>query len=312
MLALPRLLRGALAMWLLFAVCPPAAAAVGVPAPLVDTAWLKAQLGVPGIVILDIRSGASAAGEFADRHVPGAVHAPYDVGWRAVRDDVPGMLPEQAGIERHIAGLGVSNASTVVIVSAGTDATAFAAAARVYWTFKYLGHDDVAILDGGWHAWAEDPANPVTSGTGAPAAASFIASPRPGLLVSTMEVVGAIGGATLLVDARPVEEFTGAVRADAVDRAGHIPGSVNIDHARFYSAATNRLKPRHEIAGLVPADLVAGDAAIVSYCKDGQWAATNWFVFSELLGRANVRLYDASMIGWAKNRALPIATTLLP
>ena len=104
------------------------------------------------------------------------------------RDGVIGMMPEVEVIEGYISGLGVSNASTVVIVPAGSGASEFGAAARVYWTFKYLGHDDVAILDGGWNAWLEDSANPVASGAAKMKPAMFIAKPRPEILVSTSEV----------------------------------------------------------------------------------------------------------------------------
>ncbi|NND49546.1 MAG: sulfurtransferase, partial [Rhizobiales bacterium] len=256
--------------------------------------------------------GRDAAESFAEAHLPGAVHAPYGGQWRTERDGVVGMMPEVEVIEGYISGLGVSNASTVVIVPAGSGASEFGAAARVYWTFKYLGHDDVAILDGGWNAWLDDSANPVASGAAKIKSAMFIAKPRPEILVSTSEVAGEVGTDAILVDARPEKQYTGAAKHTKADRAGHIPGALNVDQAQFYSTAANRLKPRDEIASLVPAQLKEDDADIISYCNTGHWAATNWFVLSEVLGLKKVRLYDASMVGWTKNKTLPVAASVRP
>ena len=288
------------------------ASATIVPGPLVDTTWLKGNLGAPGIAILDIRGGEEAAQKFAEAHIPGAVHAPYQGQWRTVRGGVVGMLPQIDVIEAYISGLGVSNASSVVIMPAGSGATEFGAAARIYWTFKFLGHDDVTILDGGWNAWLEDSANPVASGPAESDQATFMAKPRPEILVETDEVATQVGTDTILVDARPDDQFTGAAKHPKSDRAGHIPGALSVDQAQFYSSAANRLKPREEIASLVPAQLKQDDAEIISYCNTGHWAATNWFVLSEVLGLGKVRLYDASMVGWTRNDTLPVAATLQP
>ena len=89
-----------------------------------------------------------------------------------------------------------------------------------------------------------------------------------------------------MIDARPVSFFLGKEKAPAAQAYGHIPGAVDIDSAKFYDPATNRLKPKAElaaIAGEVPA------GAAITYCNTGHWAATDWFVLHELLGRKNAQ-----------------------
>ena len=86
---------------------------------------------------------------------------------------------------------------------------------------------------------------------------------------------------------------------------GHIPGAVNLDSATFYDPATNRLQPKAELAAIA-ATLPAGPA--VAYCNTGHWAATDWFVLSELLGRKDVRLYDGSMVEWTADASRPVAS----
>src|SRR6195256_5174789 len=120
--------------------------------PLVSTQWLATHVGDPQLRVIDIRSvvdgGARAAYEQA--HVPGATHTDYAKdGWRATRGMATGLLPEASALARLIGGLGVRPAHHVVIVSAGTTAGDFSAAARVYWTLKSAGHPAGSVPDGG-------------------------------------------------------------------------------------------------------------------------------------------------------------------
>src|SRR3546814_13081020 len=79
-------------------------------------------------------------------------------------DGVPAQLPRQETLEALIGELGIANDSHVVVVSAGTDALDISSAARVYWTFKVIGHDRVSILDCGYRAYAAAPATPMETG----------------------------------------------------------------------------------------------------------------------------------------------------
>ncbi len=263
--------------------------------PLVSLDWLKANLGRPDIAVLDVRG----EGAFTSAHIAGAVRTDFPGAWRTPDARVP-PVPVLEGL---IASLGIGNDKTVVIVPAGTDNTAFGAAARVYWTFKYLGHDSVAILDGGWSAWAADMGAPTASGTVTPALAHFTASPRPGLLATTQSVAARLHSATVFVDARPASQYLGTAGG------GHIPGAINLENSRFYDDAAHRLKPKDELAALVPASLRADKQAdVVAYCNTGWWSATDWFVLHELLGYQNAALYVQSMAGWSADPSNPIET----
>jgi thiosulfate/3-mercaptopyruvate sulfurtransferase len=77
---------------------------------------------------------------------------------------------------------------------------------------------------------------------------------------------------------------------------------MSLDQNFFYDAQSERLKDLPALKASVPATLVL-DAAIVSYCNTGHWAATNWFVLHEILGYSNVTLYDESMVGWTLDTA---------
>jgi thiosulfate/3-mercaptopyruvate sulfurtransferase len=88
---------------------------------------------------------------------------------------------------------------------------------------------------------------------------------------------------------------------------GHIPGAHNLDSAEFYDSKTNRLKPKADLAAV--AAQVPTAKPVVSYCNTGHWAATDWFVLHEVLGRQQVRLYDGSMVEWTADTHRPVESS---
>jgi thiosulfate/3-mercaptopyruvate sulfurtransferase len=264
---------------------------------LIDPAGLKARLGQPGLVIVDIRSGETrqqGAAAFAAGHIPGSVHADYaHASWRLPRDKVSVYLPEPAQFEALAGDLGIANESDVVIVHEGTDATGFGAAARVYWSFKAMGHTSIAVLDGGYRGWTQDRANPVATGAPRPQAALYEAKPDPAFRASIDDVVAAQrGGKVTLVDSRPESYFSGLEKHRGVQSFGHIAGAVNVPHSRAIGPDF-RVKDRK---ALEAAFASVGTGPAIAYCNTGHWAATDWFILSEVLGRTDVKMYDGSML----------------
>ena len=278
--------------------------------PLVSVQWLKDHIAEPDLVVLDVRSTLDGGGAeaYAKGHIPRAVHSDYvKGGWRVTRGDIPFLLPTAAQLEVLIGGLGIDEDSHVVVVPAGVHVLDFGAAARVFWTLKAAGHTRISILDGGFAAWKSDPDNPVETGAYAPVPKIFNVKLDPGLAVSTAEVERASrsGNATLL-DARPATFFAGKEKAPAARAYGHIPGARNLDNEAFYDVKRNQLRPMAELAAIAAA---VPEGPVISYCNTGHWAATNWFVLSELLGRKDMRLYDGSMVAWTSDTGRPVASS---
>lgn len=276
--------------------------------PLVDTAWLKNNYISSSVIVLDVRGqfAKTKKKEFAAGHIPGSIWAPYQGKWRTTRDGVVGVLPPMDKIVAYIGSLGVSSDKTAVIVPGGVSALEFGAATYVYWTFKYLGHDKVTILEGGYKAWTADKSNPVQQGSTKPFPATFTANVRSSLLVSTDDVSKNLKDGSVYVDARPMRQYQGIKKHPKAMRFGRIPESLSLDQSVFYDAKTNRLKSLNTLQSLIPQQIKNKDMKVVSYCNTGHWAATNWFVMSELLGHKNVTLYDDSMVGWTRQASLPM------
>jgi len=278
----------------------------GTATPLVSTGWLKDHLKDPDVFVLDIRPAMDGTNVYHQGHIPGAVHGDYDkAGWRVERGGVPFLLPTVSELEKLIGELGIDEDTHVVVVPAGQSYSDFGAGARIYWTLKVAGLASVSILDGGHSAWVAEQ-NALEAGPSRPSPKIFTARLNKSLMVEAAEVqkIEQSGGATL-IDSRPATFFAGKQKAPASKAYGRIPGAVNLDSATFYDLASNRLKPQAQLASIA-VNLPAGPA--VAYCNTGHWAATDWFVLSELLGWTDVRLYYGSMVDWTSDASRPLAS----
>lgn len=288
-----------------------AMAEAGKTPPLVDADWLDANRNRDNLVILDVRSAIDNGGDrssFQQAHIPGSVYSSYTGdGWREGRDGVAGLLPPVTSLERLIGGLGIGNDDTVVIVPAGTGATDFGSAARVYWTFRVLGHNEVTILNGGFAGWQAEGLE-VDSGEGNHRAMTgFEGSLQQNLIASLQEVEEARGTQAQLVDARPSDYFRGENQSPAARAPGTIPESLSLPHLDFLGERDQvwYLNEDSITARVNQAELKPGTHTI-AFCNTGHWAATDWFVLSELAGFEEVAMYDGSMAEWSQDSDRPM------
>ncbi len=281
------------------------------PSPLVDAEWLEGRLGSDDLVVLDVRSAIDDGGDresFEAARIPGSRYSSYtDAGWREDRDGVAGLMPAVDDLESLIGGLGIDNDDTVVVVSAGTGPTDFGSAARVYWTFKALGHDEVTILNGGFAGWQQQGHEVASGPVKAPDATTFEGELREALLATTEQVEAAREADEPLVDARPPAFYRGETQSPAARVPGTIPGSVNLPHDGSleerdgaYYLQPDSLKSRIDELGL------DREAPTVAFCNTGHWAASGWFQLSEIGGLENVTMYDGSMAAWTRDDERPV------
>ena len=274
--------------------------------PLVNADWVKANVGKENVVVLDIRDKIKDTDLGDKPYIANAVVAPYaSAGWRTEVNGVPGMLPPLDQITKLIGDLGIDNDDHVVIVPGGTDSTDFGGATRVYWTFKYLGHDQVSILDGGWRQYdaaeGERVAEPVK-----PEPDKFEYELQENLLATTEEVEAALKSGVKLVDGRPVEQFEGKSKSPVVRVEGTIPGAVNIKHGDLYSAEYAQFVAPETVKALAEGVGLAENEENIAFCNTGHWASIAWFGLSEVLGNKNTSMYDGSMAEWTADPARPV------
>ncbi|WP_137703313.1 sulfurtransferase [Marimonas lutisalis] len=283
-----------------------AATLVALPAwaaePLVDVGWVKQNAGADGVVIIDARPST----DYLRGHIPGAVNTNYGKdGWRVKDNGVPGVFPKDTGkLAELIGGLGINNATHVVLVAPGSSSSDMGIATRMYWTFKVLGHDNVSVLNGGMKAYLSEvddqkkPVNPLEKGAAKPTAKTFNVALREAMLVDGAAVQAAIDAGAMPVDNRTHDQFLGVNRHPASKASGTIPGSVNLPQSWMTENGGGNFRNADTLKKLYAAAGVPTEGAQVNFCNTGHWASIGWFVSSELLGNKDAMLYDGSMTAW--------------
>ncbi|HEU4794589.1 MAG TPA: sulfurtransferase [Pyrinomonadaceae bacterium] len=271
---------------------------------VVSTDWLAAHLNDPKVVVLHV---ARERGHFDEAHIPGARF----VGWgeiTATRDGVPNELAPVADLQKVFERLGIGNDARIVVYGDNSGL----AAARAYFTLDYLGHGDrVAFLDGGLEKWKAERRTTSTDKV-EPKTARFTPQVRASA-VTNLDVVrdfswtatNVTSPNAVLIDARPVAEYTGANPGDGVPRGGHIPGAVNVFWMQNVQSKENpvlrsvaELRKLYEEAGALPG------RTLVTYCRTGGQASHSYFTLKYL--GYDVVMYDGSFFEWSNTEGTPI------
>lgn len=292
--------------------------ALDVPGPLVDCDWLAQHLGE--VKILDVREDIDSftrkavlvrkrfTGDLklrrAGAHIAGATLVDY-LNIRTSREidgrNVRRMLPDKAEFESLMRSWGVNQDDAIVVMGMGTGNGDLTLATRLYWQIKYYGHDNIAILDGGMAQWLleEKPASIVDS---EPTAGNWSAGEgRAAMLASSEDVAKAVEDKSAqLLDTRSLGFYLGMIKQSYVRKKGHIPGAKVFPNELLSSAGAGAYFSDPDDIRILAEELgIDSGSNIITYCNSGQLASASWFVFSELLGNRNVRLYDGSMHQWA-------------
>jgi len=274
--------------------------------PLVDTDWLAAHLGEAGLRIVDAtwylpHLARDAGKEFEAAHIPGAVF--FDIDAVADRSTaLPHMLPDPQSFARAVGALGVGSDDRVVVYGGRH----LIASARVWWTFRVFGHDDVAVLDGGLPRWRRE-GRPLESGVPSPSGRVFAPRLRPELVRDLSAMRGNLASQReQVIDARSHGRFIGAepeLRPGV--RSGHIPGSLNLPYDRLFHPEDATMLPAPELRRAFETAGLDLTRALTATCGSGVSAAV-LALGLHLLGRSDVAVYDGSWTEWGGRDDTPI------
>lgn len=268
---------------------------------------LAKHLGSPTWVIVDCRFNLAdpGAGEeaFAAGHIPGAHYAHLDRDLSGPLTPTSGRhpLPDMTKLAQRLGQWGVSESTQVVAY----DDAGGAFAARLWWLLRTMGHDRVAVLDGGFSAWRRG-GHPVSTDEAESRPAVFVPAVDPSRWLTSAVVEGLIAdGSITLIDARDPERFRGEVEPiDTV--AGHVPGAVNLPFKQNLTAE-GTFRPADELRRRF-APLVEGrdPETIVHMCGSGVTACHNVLAM-EHAGLSGTRLYAGSWSEWIREPSRPVA-----
>ncbi|MCK5811090.1 MAG: sulfurtransferase [Cocleimonas sp.] len=298
--------------------------AEALPGPLVETEWLSKNLDK--VQILDVRTNPKSFKKYAKKP---AVN-PCGVGGAAPKTPVGGHIDsknialvkwikvlsrgesngvklqsmniDKAKFTKLMTKSGVSNDTAVVITNNGESAEDVMLATRLYWTMKYYGHANVAILNGGTYKWMAEKRDK-SKAKSKPSKGKYEAKDGNPALVATMkDVKAAMEADTQLVDSRPLSGYLGLAPTNKlVTRQGHIPTAkswpvatslISNDSLTFQSAENIK-----KTAGALGLD---ASKATISYSDTGSFATLTWFALHEIAGNAGAKVYDASLNEWTQ------------
>jgi thiosulfate/3-mercaptopyruvate sulfurtransferase len=272
--------------------------------PVVDVEWLAANLGEPGVVVVDCRYTLTdpKAGErgWLEGHIPGAafLSVSRDLAGElrdGGRDGGRAPLPPAPDFEASARRAGIGEGSKVVAY----DEAGEGGATRLWWLLRHFGHDEVAVLNGGLAGWRAE-GGPLAEGAEDIPARSFSVAAGRAQPIELEEIGG--GQGPLLLDARVGERYRGESEPiDAV--AGHIPGARNLPASEL--APGGRFLPADELRARFEAAGASSAAEVGAYCGSGV-AACVTVLASELAGIGTARLYPGSWSEWSR-RGMPVA-----
>jgi thiosulfate/3-mercaptopyruvate sulfurtransferase len=281
------------------------------PEYLVETEWLAQHLG--DVVVLDctthlipdpkityvVKPGRE---DFERGHIPGAQFCDVsrDVSDSTQKLNFMRQTPDDFAAAMRRFGIG--NTTRVVTYSTANPWWA----TRVWWLLREFGHDNAAVLNGGWQKWAaENQAMETGQGRVRPPG-DFVVREVRNLMVGKDEVRAAIGNAGVCtLNALLPAQHTGT-GGNSYGRPGRIAGSVNVPALHLLDPGTNMFLPADELRRRLGA-VGALDRPVITYCGGGIAASADALILT-MLGHTDVRIYDASLSEWAKDASLPMET----
>ncbi len=271
---------------------------------LTDTEWVSKNISNKAIRIVEVDYDPENA--YKQGHIQGASL----IWWkRDINDPVRRDIISKSQFEELMIRNGILPESEVVLY--GDFNNWFAA--FVFWIFKYYGHENVKIMNGGRKKW-ELEKRPYTKDEPQISKTKYISQPPDeGLRAYLFDVRRALDSKdTVLVDVRSPKEFTGEITAppeypmEHAQRGGHIPKANNIPWAMAVNDADGTFKSVNELKQIYESKGVTPDKDVICYCRIGERSSHSWFVLKYLLGYPQVRNYDGSWTEWGNMIGNPV------
>lgn len=236
-------------------------------------------------------------------HITAAHHTAMEA-WRQ-REGYHYRMRSPETLKPLIASLGIRNDTTVIIYGHNRQHELLKAV-YVAMALYVMGHDETAILDGGFDAWEFDGSRVVQTGEGqAAVAGDFTGTLRDDLLVD-LDYVRAHLHKLPMLEAREPDYYFGRLKSDGVRRAGHIPGAISAYWKNGFTDDMLVLPTKTVRAIFEEGYGIRPDDTVLVYCTGGLEAAMNWYLLHRILGYEKVRVYDASLMEWGNRDDMPM------
>jgi len=266
---------------------------------LVETEWLAARLNAPDVVVIDATlylptTPRNAYDEYRNAHIPGAVY--FDIEELSdATNPLPHMLPAPEKFASRVKRMGIGDGTRVIAY----DTQNMSSAARAWWMFRVMGHDDVAILNGGFSKWRKEGQRIETVEPPRRSERHFTIRKNAALVRDLHDVKALLtSGKTQIVDARAASRFAGAEpEPREVPRLGHIPGAKNLPYTELIGS-DGTLKSPDELRAAFGAHGIDINQPVIASCGSGVTACVIALGLASL-GKDHTAVYDGSWTEWS-------------
>lgn len=276
------------------------------PNNLLSVSWLANNINHPALLLLDAswfmpalkRDGEA---EWHEKTIPGARYFDFDKTICDQNSALPHMMPSKALFEQAAQSLGINQDSAIVVF----DRLGIFSSPRVWWMFKCMGFNNIAVLDGGLNSWIDAGLTVAKGQVNHPEnKGDFSADYQAPLIVSDKQVLIAIDDPTVqIIDARPENRFFAQVlelRADL--RSGHMPNAKNLPFSHLI--VDGKMADIKQLRVLYK-ELIKDQQRAIFSCGSGVTACL-LALGATLCGYQNLAVYDGSWTQWGANEQLPI------
>jgi thiosulfate/3-mercaptopyruvate sulfurtransferase len=262
--------------------------------PIVDSLWLQAQLGEPGLKLIDVRPETA----YRAAHLPGAVH--FDIEQINIKKPpVTGLLPEIGALNGMLSAIGLQEPDHAIVY----DEAGGPAAARLAWTLSAFGHKAASMLDAGFNGWLNTGARTEIH-VPEIRSSSYRGNFDPQRIADRHYIQQRLGDKnTALIDARTLSEYEGTDRRAA--RGGHIPGAVHFDWNFTQQPDSPHFRPADQLQPQLQALGITPDKEIICYCQSHQRSSVLCLLL-ETLGYPRVKGYPGAWSDWGNAADTPI------
>lgn len=273
------------------------------PTPLVSVDWLYENRDYPNLILLDATVGKVGIGqkpEFAHQWIQGAIYFDLDGKFSAPDTHLPHMLPSEAHFTREARALGICQDSLIVVY----DKWGIYSAPRIWWMFRAMGHENVAVLDGGFPEWERRGFATQTQASLPKGVGDFTAHLQPHLMKNADQVLQATTNSEhLILDARPTDRFQGKAGEPRPHlRSGHMPNAKNLPFPEVIQ--DGKLLDRELLRAKFD-DLGVANQSLIFTCGSGLTACIIELA-AQQAGFYDTSVYDGSWSEWGEPGKWPV------
>lgn len=275
------------------------------PSSVVSVHWLAEHIEKPYVKVLDASwflpgTERDPEQEWREKRIPGAKYFDFDRKVAEPDTELPHMLPSAALFSDEVSKLGINHQDHIVVY----DSQGIFSSPRVWWMFRAMGHENVAVLDGGLPAWEHAGLPLETCLPELPEATSYQAVYQPEWVIDAERLQQRLSDTdTVVLDARPAARFYGTVPEPREGvRSGHMPNAKSLPFTQLvkdgHFMAVEQLAQRFDA-------LSDPEQALIFSCGSGVTACT-LALAAELTGRKNLAVYDGSWTEWGRSLTYPV------